>query len=81
VALIFALAVAIFGLGACTNAPAIGDAGAPIPDGAGVDAVNYRACTALCLRPSDCQIAYPDDDICPAGFVCSRSFSCPRDGG
>jgi hypothetical protein len=41
----------------------------------------YMECQAVCLRPSDCQMAYNDDGTCPAGFLCSRDFRCTLDGG
>jgi hypothetical protein len=47
------------------------DAGAPV----------FEECTTICLRPSDCAIAYSSDDLCPAGFRCAFRFTCVVDGG
>ena len=58
------------------------DAGAAIEDASGaVDALTYVRCSALCLRPSDCAVAYSSGDVCPPGFLCSSTFQCTRDGG
>jgi len=52
------------------------------PDGSGVaDAPVYVECDTQCVRPGDCAIAYNDSGICPAGFLCARTFSCVPDGG
>jgi hypothetical protein len=67
------------GLAACPAGPATRDGGAPItPPSPGVA---YEACDSLCLRETDCQVAYPDDGYCPGGFRCSARFSCLADAG
>jgi hypothetical protein len=54
-----------------------GTDGAPPPEDGGA----YVRCSALCLRPGDCAIAYPSGgEYCPLGFLCSLTFSC-NDGG
>jgi hypothetical protein len=71
-----ALLVSLVMLGAChTSSTALPGGAARNPD-----ASLYQECSTLCLRPGDCAVAYPDDDVCPAGFRCARTFSC-RDGG
>jgi hypothetical protein len=56
------------------------DAAVPL-DGGSHDAIVFESCSSICLRPSDCAIAYPDGDICPPGFECATRFSCDSDGG
>jgi hypothetical protein len=52
-----------------------GDAMAPGPP-------FLESCTSLCVRFSDCSLAYPDDDLCPPGFACSLKHpGCSVDGG
>jgi hypothetical protein len=66
-------------LAACTQTPRppLGPSGPPDTD-AGV----YESCTTLCLRPGDCEQAYPSDgEICPPGFRCAFRFQCTTDGG
>jgi hypothetical protein len=41
-----------------------------------LDGPAFEECSSICLRPSDCAIAYPDGNICPQGFLCSLRFSC-----
>jgi hypothetical protein len=48
----------------------------PIQQQTDRDASVYQSCTTICVRPGDCAIAYNDDEICPAGFRCARTFSC-----
>ena len=70
----------LFLLAGCPSHSAVPD-GAP-PDGGGVSDARFGyECFTLCYRPGDCQVAYPDDDICPAGFLCGRTFLCVSDGG
>jgi hypothetical protein len=45
------------------------------------DASVFAECFTRCLRPSDCAVAFPDDNICPPGFRCARTFQCVGDGG
>jgi hypothetical protein len=40
------------------------------------DASVFNECSSICLRPSDCAPAFPDDGYCPPGFLCSREFHC-----
>jgi hypothetical protein len=47
--------------------------------GAPVVGTPLTECDTVCLRPGDCALAYNDDGICPAGFLCARSFACGRD--
>jgi hypothetical protein len=63
----------VVAMGGCgTNAGAGGDLGV---NGA-LDAAVYQECSSICLRPSDCAIAYPDGTICPPGFLCALRFHC-----
>lgn len=63
---------------ACSPSGNRADASAPsLDDGGAV----FSSCTTLCYRPGDCAVAYPDDDVCPAGFLCSSRFRCVTDGG
>jgi hypothetical protein len=62
-------------LSACA-AQNLPDGSVMVPDGGLPDAIVYESCTTVCLRPSDCAIAYPADDYCPAGFKCALRFSC-----
>lgn len=39
----------------------------------------FEECSTICLRPSDCAIAYPDGTTCPAGFRCALTFQCGHD--
>jgi len=60
---------------ASCSASTVPDLGAPRD--ASIDAAvlpNNEACTTKCLRPRDCAFAYPDDDRCPTGFRCARTF-------
>ncbi len=63
-------------LTACGGGTAgLGDAA--VSTDAGVrDAIAFEACSSICLRPGDCQIAYADDGFCPAGFRCATRFVC-----
>ena len=36
----------------------------------------FQECTSVCVRPSDCAMAFNDDGICPPGFLCALRFSC-----
>jgi len=60
-------------LAACTSSTS-GPAGPSQQRGS--DGSAYEACDSLCLRPGDCQMAYNDDGICPAGFRCALRFQC-----
>jgi hypothetical protein len=65
---------------ACNNEPQ----GTPPPRPPFVppaDAFVYNECSTICLRPSDCAVAYSSGDICPPGFLCALRFSCTPDGG
>ena len=65
-------------LAACSSTGGGADASAQSPaDGGQV----FATCTALCYRPGDCEVAFPDGDVCPPGFLCSLHFSCVADGG
>jgi len=65
-------------LAGCAGSGNGSDAGVQLPaDGGAV----FSTCTALCYRPGDCEVAYPDDDVCPPGFLCSLHFTCVADGG
>jgi hypothetical protein len=58
--------------------------GGPVDLGASgsvADGPVFRVCGSICVRPSDCQVAYPDDQFCPPGFLCSNQFACVSDGG
>jgi hypothetical protein len=70
----FALAV-LLALAGCNQSPEITDGGLDATANV-VDALTFERCTQVCVRPSDCATAYPDDEICPPGFACSRTFSC-----
>jgi hypothetical protein len=52
-----------------------------LPGGGGgdVDGAVYQSCTSVCRRPGDCAEAFPDDGICPPGFLCALRFSCSTD--
>jgi len=71
--------LALFGVG-CNRPSVVVDAAAPVEQGAAA-AIVYEPCTAICLRPADCQRAFPDGDVCPPGFLCSLRFTCALDGG
>jgi hypothetical protein len=43
------------------------------------DLAVYQECTSVCVRPSDCAMAFNDDGICPPGFLCALRFSCNPD--
>ncbi len=69
------LALALVGLLAACGHPSAQDSG--VPRDASVDTAvipDNEACTTKCLRPSDCAFSYPDDDRCPTGFRCARTF-------
>jgi hypothetical protein len=73
-----ALAIALL-LAGC-GAPSIGnDAGVAV-DGGVIDAIAYVRCGSYCVRPTDCLVGFPDDELCPAGFLCASLFVC-GDGG
>ncbi len=72
-------AVALLLVGCAPHGGAF-DLAPPAFDGA-PDAPAYVECDTFCLRPGDCAIAYNDNGICPAGFLCARTFSCVSDGG
>jgi hypothetical protein len=64
-------------LAACTGPSGTTDIGVPPPV---TDAAVYNSCSTLCYRPGDCALAYPDDDRCPANFLCASRFTCVTDG-
>jgi hypothetical protein len=67
-----------FLLAACHNSTS----GPPLAGGQhDLDGSVYESCETVCVRPSDCQIAYNDDGICPPGFRCAFRFQCTPDGG
>jgi hypothetical protein len=66
-------------LSGCAASTAPLDFSAAAQDGGAPPASAFVACDTFCLRPGDCAFAYNDDGICPAGFLCARSFSCGRD--
>ena len=74
---VFALLAVVAG---CGTAASGGDFSVPMID-SGPPGPGPVVCDSYCVRPSDCQIAYPDVDRCPAGFLCSRTFRCASDGG
>ena len=43
------------------------------------DLAIYQECDSVCVRPSDCAMAFNDDGICPPGFLCALRFSCNPD--
>ncbi len=62
------------GAGGCGTTP-----GKPIDLGAGAGGDGgpfQQECTTLCLRPSDCAVAFPDGNLCPPNFLCARTFNC-----
>jgi hypothetical protein len=69
----WALLLVAAGLVGCVSNAVATDLGA---GGAGDLGPVYEECRSICLRPSDCAIAYPDGNICPPGFLCSLRFSC-----
>ncbi|MDB4967679.1 MAG: hypothetical protein JWN44_3368 [Myxococcales bacterium] len=52
-----------------------------LPGGGGYDrdAAVFQECSSICRRPGDCAEAFPDDGICPPGFLCALRFSCSSD--
>jgi len=65
-------------LGAC-GSPGTPDGSAALADGGVPDGIAYEQCTTYCLRPADCALTYPSDDLCPSGFLCAARFSCSAD--
>ena len=61
------------------------------PDGDGTSAptstprdagsIAFQPCRTFCLRPDDCAVGYPSDELCPPGFLCAEGFACVTDGG
>jgi hypothetical protein len=74
---LFALALSLAACGGTTPAPPAPDAAAfPVAPG------GYEVCQSLCVRPSDCVLAYSSPDgYCPVGFRCTFTFTCTSDGG
>jgi hypothetical protein len=69
-------------LAACgTRGPQAFDQGAPGGDGGIFTGPVYERCRTHCVRPGDCEITYPNDERCPAGFRCAYLFSCTTDAG
>ena len=64
-------------LAGCTSAKPVADGAV---DGGMTDGLVYERCSAVCVRPSDCALAYPDDEFCPPGYRCSTFYPC-GDGG
>jgi hypothetical protein len=67
-----ALALALL-VGACERKSVSPTGGAGMPDR---DAAAFQECSSICRRPSDCAQAFPDDGICPPGFLCALRFTC-----
>jgi hypothetical protein len=53
----------------------------PLPGGGPPDrdAAVFQECTSVCRRPRDCAQAFPDDGLCPPGFLCALRFNCTTD--
>jgi hypothetical protein len=66
--------IAAIGLASCHTTTPGTDAGVEL--GTPADGFVYVRCPGICVRPSDCVLAYPDDDFCPPGFVCKSTFPC-----
>src|SRR5689334_10219649 len=46
------------------------------PHAPNYDAAVFQECDSVCVRPGDCAMAFNDDGICPAGFLCALRFQC-----
>jgi hypothetical protein len=70
-----------FGLSAAVSAGCAEKRTTPLPGGGSYDrdAAVFQACTSVCRRPGDCAEAFPDDGICPPGFLCALRFQCSSD--
>jgi hypothetical protein len=53
----------------------------PLPGGGPYDrdAAVFQECSSVCRRPGDCAEAFPDDGLCPPGFLCALHFTCSSD--
>jgi hypothetical protein len=76
-----ALALCLAFACACSTGAQVQDAGVLVDSGGASDAIAYHPCSSFCIRPSDCQVGFPDGEICPAGFLCATFFMCGSDGG
>ena len=71
---------ALLAIAGCNAASGVSDFAVPAIEG-GPPRPGPVPCSSYCVRPSDCQIAYTDDGLCPTGFLCSATFRCASDGG
>jgi hypothetical protein len=74
-----ALALCLVFACACSTGAQVQDAGVQVDSGAS-DAIAYHPCSSYCIRPTDCQVGFPDGELCPAGFLCATFFMCAPDG-
>lgn len=72
-AFVVAMTVATASATGCSSRSFPGNGAGPAPD---LDLAVYQECASVCVRPSDCAVAYNDDGFCPPGFLCSLRFSC-----
>jgi hypothetical protein len=76
-----ALALCLACLCACSTGAQLQDSGVLLDSGGASDAIAYQPCSSFCLRPTDCEVGFPDGEVCPAGFLCATFFMCGPDGG
>jgi hypothetical protein len=75
-AAVAALAVVLAGAGGCRERVEPNQGG----NGRNDDAAVFQACDSVCVRPSDCALAFNDDGICPPGFLCALRYgACTSD--
>lgn len=75
------LLAALFACAACPEPKPVSDQGVAVDRPPMVDGPFFERCRTTCVRPGDCQIAYPNDEVCPPGFRCSFTFACTADAG
>jgi hypothetical protein len=73
----FALALALLGAGVSVGGCQSTSGNQTVPPPQTMDlSATFQSCTSVCVRPSDCAMAFNDDGICPPGFLCATRFSC-----